>query len=342
MKTVKLAFLGFGGVARAFVQMLEDKRETLQKTHGFDTKIVAISTNSQGAAFAPDGLNTKALLSTVRGKACLKDIPGGQALSDNDKLIDESGADIFIELSYTNPTDGEPARSYCNRAAGNGMKIITANKGPTAFGMEEILKASPHKEHAFGYEASVMAGTPVISLIKRTLPGADFIKFRGILNGTSNYILGQMEQGTEYAIALKDAQEKGFAEADPTADVEGFDVMMKVIILSSALFEQRIGPNNIARSGISRITKNMVENATKEGKRWKLIGSGILCDDGQYEAKVEAELLSNTDPLYGISGASNALCVTTAELGDVTVSGNGAGLSETAYGLLADLIFACQ
>ena len=336
MKTINLAILGFGFVGRAFVQMLVDKKDVLED-FGIDARIVGVSDMFQGAAFDKAGLDMAALIASKKEKGGLGAVPGGQESADNDRLLDASGAHMLVEVSFTNPEDGEPARSFCNRAAKNGLKIITTNKGPTAFGMEEIETANPG---SFGYEGSVMAGTPVISFVEKCLPGATVTKFRGILNGTSNYILGQMEQGTALDAAVKDAQVKGYAEADPTADIEGFDVMMKVIIMSSVLFGKRIGPHDVNRSGITGITQDMIADAAKNGKKWKLIGSGVPNPDGSYTAKVGVELLDSSDVLYGISGATNAIAITTQELGDIMVAGPGAGLSETAYALFADLLFA--
>lgn len=337
---IKLAFLGFGGVGRALVEMLEDKKELLARDHDLSVQIVGVSDMYQGSVIDQNGISPAALLATPREKGSLALMPDGSAEADNDKLLDDSGADILVEVSFTNPVDGEPARSFCRRAAKNGMKVVTTNKGPVAFGLDEVESESTAKGLAFGYEGSVMSGTPVLSFARECLPAANITKFRGIMNGTSNFILGRMESGAALEPTIKEAQELGYAEADPTADIEGYDVMMKVIIMSKALFGETITPNDVERSGITGITPGMIEEAAIQNKRYKLIGSGERMADGSYKAAVKAECLPATDLLYGISGAVNAITLTCDELGDIMVSGPGAGLKETAYALLADIIFA--
>ena len=339
---VRLAFLGFGGVGRALVEMFEDKRVQLNREYNINPIITAVSDLHGGSVFAVSGIDSAELLSSPRTPGGLAQVSNGSERPDNDRVVDGQTADLLVEVSYTNPIDGEPGRAYCRQAVANGMRVITTNKGPVAFGLHEISSAAAGRDQAFGYEGSVMSGTPVLSWVRHCLPAANITRFRGILNGTANYILGRMEDGASQADAIAEAQAKGYAEADPTADVEGMDVMMKVIILSAALFEQQIGPEDVDRTGITGITNDMIASAAKNGQRYKLIGSGAFDQQDNYTAKVAPELVPADDVLYGISGAINALSVTCDELGDVMVTGPGAGLKETAYALLSDLIFALQ
>jgi len=158
------------------------------------------------------------------------------------------------------------------------------------------------------------------------------------MNGTTNYILTRMEEGMAYEDALKKAQELGYAEADPTGDVEGLDALGKVVILTNVVLGEKIGWEDVKCTGITKITTDDIDNAKKEGKRWKLIGSAFVKPDGTIDAKVEPVKLPLSDPLAGVNEAINALTFTTDELGPVTIIGPGAGKRETGYSLLVDLL----
>jgi homoserine dehydrogenase len=183
-----------------------------------------------------------------------------------------------------------------------------------------------------------MSGTPVLRMARQTLAGAGLVGFEGILNGTSNYVLTRMEEGLGFNEAVAQAQALGFAEADPTADVEGHDVRLKVVILANELLGACLQVGDVACSGISAIDSAAIERAQAAGERWKLIGSARREADGSVRASVEAKLLPGHHPLAGISGATNALAFDTELLGAVTVSGPGAGRIETAFALLSDIV----
>lgn len=179
---------------------------------------------------------------------------------------------------------------------------------------------------------------PVIRLAKQALAGANVHGFEGILNGTSNYVLTQMKDGLAFNDAVVQAQQLGYAEADPTADVEGFDVRLKVVILANELLNARLNVSDVACSGISNISAQDIAHASANGASWKLIGSADRTADGSVRASVEARLLPNSHPLAGIAGATNAVSFNTELLGAVTVSGPGAGRIETAFALLSDIV----
>jgi len=162
--------------------------------------------------------------------------------------------------------------------------------------------------------------------------------FKGILNGTTNYILTRMEEGMSYEDALNKAQELGYAEADPTGDVEGLDALGKVVILTNVVLGKKMNWQDVQIKGITDITKDDIKKAKSEGKRYKLIGSAEIQEGGTVKAKVLPEKLSLSDPLAGVSEATNALTYFTDELGPVTIVGPGAGRRETGFALLVDLL----
>jgi homoserine dehydrogenase len=182
-----------------------------------------------------------------------------------------------------------------------------------------------------------MAGTPALRLARTTLAGCHISEIRGILNGTTNFILTKMEEETTYEEALAEAQRLGYAEADPTADVEGHDALGKLLILAAVVMDTPLSWEQVTCQGISGLTLDDVVQARAEGKRWKLIAQLKRVGDG-VEASVGPQAISARAPLAGVSGATNAITYVTDLLGEVTLVGPGAGRRETGFALLADLL----
>ena len=178
-----------------------------------------------------------------------------------------------------------------------------------------------------------MAATPSIATGVELLAGCTIHEARGILNGTTNYILTQMESGLSYADALRQAQQLGYAETDPTADVEGWDAAAKVLILMAGLFGQRVAVSDLSVTGITGITQADIEDAKKSGERYKLIASATATG-----GSVQPMRLPLSDPLAHVGGATNAITFSTDLMGNITLIGAGAGKLETGYALLADLL----
>jgi homoserine dehydrogenase len=216
--------------------------------------------------------------------------------------------------------------------------VSTTNKGPLAFAEKELMALALKNNVSFEYEGVVMSGTPVLRFADKLLKGSEINKFAGIVNGTANYVLGLVEQGYTFADAITSAQQQGYAEADPSADIEGKDVVLKVIVLANRLWDANLTQENVQCQGITGLTETMVKQAAAEGCHWKLLGKASKQEDGSIVASVSPEKLSIVHPLAGISGAVNAITFTSGMLGDVTVSGPGAGRVETAYAILSDII----
>lgn len=182
-----------------------------------------------------------------------------------------------------------------------------------------------------------MSGTPALRLGMELLGGAGIRRVQGILNGTTNYILTQMESGAAYEAALAEAQAKGYAEADPSGDVEGHDAAGKVVILANLLLGLPLTMEDVACEGITGLTPEDIRAAQEAGERWKLIGLVERTDEG-HRASVKPTRLPLAHPLASVSGATNAITYTTDLLGDVTLVGPGAGRVETGYALLGDVL----
>tara|TARA_B110000261_G_scaffold125060_1_gene139635 strand:- start:1051 stop:2088 length:1038 start_codon:yes stop_codon:yes gene_type:complete len=333
-----IALIGFGGVNRALANIIATDSEKFYYDMGFNLRIVAVSDMFLGSVYSPEGIDLDLLtiLPAAQG-ACAK-LPNGKATADNDDIIKNSNADIVVEATVTDSMTGQPATSHCRWALSAGKHVSTTNKGPLAFAEKELMALALKNNVSFEYEGVVMSGTPVLRFADKLLKGSEINKFAGIVNGTANYVLGLVEQGYTFADAITSAQQQGYAEADPSADIEGKDVVLKVIVLANRLWDANLTQENVQCQGITGLTETMVKQAAAEGCHWKLLGKASKQEDGSIVASVSPEKLSIVHPLACISGAVNAITFTSGMLGDVTVSGPGAGRVETAYAILSDII----
>ncbi|TKC87677.1 homoserine dehydrogenase [Trinickia terrae] len=339
MSEYKVALIGFGGVNRALAELAAEKNWHWERELGFRLKIVGVSDLHLGSVVSPGGIDLDALRNLPRDKGAFEKLPGGKAAQETEQVIRTCGADIVAEATFTNPRDGEPASSYCRLALDSGISVVTTNKGPVAFHAKSLKRAAEENGAFFEFEGTVMSGTPVIRFAKESLAGSDLIGFEGILNGTSNFVLSSMESdGLSFGEAVKKAQTLGYAEADPTADIEGHDVGLKVTILANELLGAQLRPWDVACEGIGGLTAQALQDAAAANARWKLIGSAIKAPDGTVQASVKPKLLPLENSLAGVGSAVNAITFKTKVLGDVTVQGPGAGRVETAYALLSDII----
>ena len=333
-----LAFIGFGTVGQGLTEILLEKKEMLLEKYGFACDVVAISDIIKGSIYDKNGLDMKKILKLVKSGKKLDEYPSGVKGLDSLATITNTNADTIIEVTFTDVKTGEPALTHIKTAFKSGKNVVSTNKGPVVKQAVELLKLAESNNVYYGFEGVVLAGTPVLNLAKYTLAGNKIKGFKGILNGTTNYILTRMEDGMSYKDALKKAQELGYAEADPTGDVEGLDALGKVVILSNVVLGKNLSWADVERKGISDITADDIKKAKAEGKRWKLIGSANIEKDGSVKAKVWPEKLHLNDPLAGVGEAINALTYYTDELGPVTIVGPGAGRRETGFSLLIDLL----
>ncbi len=332
----RLALVGFGVVGQGLAEILLKHKDRLKKDHGFEFSVVAVSDFVKGAAYDPKGLDIAKLLALAKENR-ISEYPGAKTGWNALDTIAKSNADVVVEATYTDIKTAEPAYSHFKAALAAGKHLVTTNKGPTALFFREVAALAKSKKVQFRYEGTVISGTPALNLAELCLAGNEIREIRGIVNGTTNFILTNMEKGKSYAEALKEAQDLGFAEAVPDADVEGFDAMAKVIILAKAVMGADIRVADVDRTGITKITLQDVEQAKAEGKRWKLIGR-VAREGSAVRASVRPEKLDIADPLAGVGGATNALTFSTDLIRNVTIIGPGAGKIETGYSILVDLL----
>jgi len=332
-----LALIGFGNVGQGLAEILASKAQMLREKFDADIRIVAICDLYKGSIADPNGFDPQALLDHINDKGDLKEFPAADKDWDARATIELSGANVLVELSFTDLKTGEPALGHIIQALESGMNVSTTNKGPAALHFPKMLELSKTYGGQIGVEGTVMSGTPALALGMKSLAAASVTRIQGILNGTSNYILGEMENGANYADALQDAQAKGYAEADPAGDVDGHDAAAKVVILANLVMGQSMTMADVSCEGISGISAARIQSAQAENQRWKLVGT-LETVDGRMQGSVKPVKLDATHPLYGINGATNAITYSTDLLGDITLIGPGAGRIETGYAIIGDIL----
>ncbi|GCF07369.1 homoserine dehydrogenase [Dictyobacter arantiisoli] len=341
MKHIRLSIIGFGVVGQGLAELIHTKREILRQDFALDISLVSVANGRHGFIYRAEGLDIPTLLSLAEQRQPLTLHPDVQHWQSPLEGLQATGADILAEATWTNLRDAEPGISHIRTALSHGMHVVTANKGPAALAAHELFVLAQQHGVQLRMESTVMAGTPVVSTVREGMAGVTIHAVRGILNGTTNYILSAMAQGRDYAEVLAEAQAQGYAEVDPTADVEGYDVVAKTVILAALVFGVTLKPDEVYRQGISGITKAQVHQALQKDQRIKLVASLTRTADNTSApllARVEPIALPLTDALARVDGVMNAITFEGDSLPSVTISGPGAGRLQTGQGLLADLI----
>jgi homoserine dehydrogenase len=337
----KLAFIGFGNVARSLARLLLRKQEILKEKYGIIFSVTGIATGKHGFAVNPAGLDVKKALELVEGGKPISSL-STFTVEDSFSVIQNSSADVMFENSPVNTETGQPALDYIRTALNLGMHAVTANKGPVVHGYRELMELAKSKGKIFRHESTVLGGSPVFSVFREAFPAAELKSFKGIINATTNVVLSRMERGETFDQAVKYCQSIGLAETDPTNDVDGWDAAIKVAALVTVLMDTPFTPQQVNPKGIRGITSEMIAQAKVDGKRWKLVASAQRNGD-TIAARVEPELVEPSSPLYGMMDSSTGLTFETDVLPfySITVSESPnmkGGPEETAYGLFADFV----
>ncbi|OWT32610.1 homoserine dehydrogenase [Methanobrevibacter sp. 87.7] len=332
MKDLKLCIMGFGAVGQGLAKVVSLKRESIKQDYGVNLKIVSVA-DSSTSAICEDGLDEDKLINIKEETGKVGNYPEyGSNISGLD-VLDACDFDVLMEATPTNIKDAEPARSLTLKAFDMGKDVVTSNKGHLALDFKELMDSAKKNNVLFKFEASVGGTMPIINLAQETLPANDIKSIVGILNGTTNYILSRMtSEGTSYENTLKESQQLGIAETDPTQDVMGIDAACKTVILANALLGIPATYDDVKVKGISEITSEAISLAGKEGYLIKLIA-----EISPNNLEVSPRLVRKGS-VYDINGTLNMANLKTDLSGDVTVMGIGAGSVETAAAMLTDLI----
>lgn len=334
---MRLAVVGFGGVGRAFVELLVTKQAYLHD-EGLDIKVNYV-TNSRGGVYCPEGIDCRSLIEFAKSKGDLVQYKnGGSKQVTFDGIMENRDIDVLVEMTPTNKETGEPGMTHIKRALERGIHVVTSNKGPVMLAYRKLNKLAADNGVQFGIGCTSGGALPTVNGGVIDMAGAIILSIEGVLNGTTNFILEEMEQkGVPYDAALKRAMDLGIAETDPTLDVEGWDTATKLLILTNILMDQQKSLEDVSVEGITGITPRQIKEAEKEGRKYKLVGRTIN-QDGKLQMTVKPERLDSSHSLFGIDGRNKAVRYVSDTLGDLTISGGASGVVPAAASVLRDLI----
>ena len=328
---IKIGLIGKGNVGTRFLEILQEKKKALKDNFNLSFKIIGIF-EIDGALINEKGIDTEELIDLG---VDFRQSPYWKKGIKAKELIKSLNIDVIIETTWTNPDTGEPALSHIIEALNNGIDVISSNKGPFYLEYNKIKKLAEEKNCVVKYEATVASCVPILAIrdwLKNEITG-----IKAILNGTSNYILSRMStEGISFDIALKEAQELGIAEADPTLDIEGFDTAGKIVILANELLGWSKTIKDVKIKGISKITPQSIELIKSDGLVIKHLA---IAEDN--EIIVEPRLIESSSPL-NVSGTLNVIELNTKYAGPIVLLGRGAGGYEAASAILNDLINIAQ
>jgi homoserine dehydrogenase len=343
IRTYNLCLLGFGNVNRTLVRLLQKKERELNE-RGVAWRVTGIASRRLGWIADASGLDIGTLLAESGIPQSRAGVPstfaqGRSAPHDVREWLRLAKADVLFEASSLNPRTGQPAIDHLRAALEGGAHAITANKGPIVHAHGELSSLAKAKGKRFLFESTVMDGAPIFSLFRETLPAVQVRSFRGILNSTTNFILSSMEDGLSFEEALRQAQQIGVAETDPSHDIEGWDAAVKVVALVTVLMGVPLGLEAVQREGIGGLRGEVVRAARAEGRPYKLVCRAQRTGQG-VTASVRPEQVTLSDPLASVMGTSSIVWFETDIFSGLAISEKDPGLEPTAYGMLADFVRA--
>lgn len=324
---MRIFIAGFGTVGQGITEVIDSREKFFKKRYGKNVKIVGVM-DSETYITDSKGLLPMDLVSC---KTKTKKV-GTKTYTDALKVLDSVDYDILIEVSPTDYETGGQGLKNIVHALENGKDVITTNKGPLAIKFGELITLAKENKCKLKFEGTVAGAMPIINLCHDNLVGEKIHSIRGILNGTCNFILSKMDNGQPFGQALKEAQQLGYAETDPSGDVEGYDSACKVVILANSVFDRDVTLSDVSITGITGISEEAIALAKSRDMVIRLIG-----EVGDTKLEVAPRLIPRGHPL-AVTGTLNAAQIQSDLAGPITITGRGAGRLETASAILSDLI----
>ena len=320
---------GYGIVAKELVRLIQENSNKIKRKYGLEFVVTGIA-GSKGMFYEKEGIQLQKLLELGVGSEALL-----QYSNWEEPTFDQ---DVLIDCTPTNIENGEPGLTYILNAIDAGMDVVSVAKGALVHSFKEIKQRSEQKGTRLKYSGATAAALPTIDIGEYSLAGSTITKIEGILNGTSNFILTSMnENELTFDEALKMAQEKGIAEANPALDVKGFDTACKLLLLSNSILGSNYSLKDIKISGIENVTKADMEKAKLRGNQIKLLGRAIK-ENNQVTLEVAPRELSQDHPLIQVKGTNKGILFETTEMGEICCTGGASHPRGAAAAALKDLI----
>ena len=336
---MKLLLVGFGHVGRTLVEVLILERNKFPGLAGFSFSITGIATKNHGIILNP---GKKDLHRLIYGNAELRiseQTTDAEVISETIRLIHEADYDVLVEMSPLSISGkGNPALVYVREALSRGKHVVSANKGPVAFAYEELHNLALKNRAFFLFEATVMDGAPVFNMMRETLKGCRIKQISGLLNSTTNFILSSLENGMTYESALSEARKKGFAENDPSHDLEGWDAAAKISTLANVFLNARLTPFDVSRDGISHISPETVRKSLSNGFCIRLVARAWMETSGHVKATVKPEEIDFRDSFSSVRGTGACLKIWTDMMDPISIFQANPTLRDTAFGIITDLL----
>lgn len=319
MKKVGVAILGLGVVGGGTYKILTDNKEYFKETQNLD-------------------ITVETVLEKNKERALSLGVSESQIATSIEEVVSNPNVDIVVEV-----IGGiEPSKTFVLKALMSGKSVVTSNKELFAKHWNELESEAKKMHVGLFFEASCVGGVPIIRTLQEGMQANKITSIKGIINGTTNYILTKMaNEGSSYEEALKEAQRLGYAEFNPTADVEGYDATYKLSILSSLAFNTKVSIENVYREGIVNVTKDDIKYGKELGYTLKLLGVGKNTENG-IEVRVHPTFIANSNPLATVNDSFNAVHLVGDSVGEIMLYGRGAGALPTGSAIVSDIIFAAR
>ncbi|NPV70175.1 MAG: homoserine dehydrogenase [Firmicutes bacterium] len=322
----RIGMVGFGNAGREFARILLERGDELGRQAGVRLLVTGIHTRTRGTVSDGEGIDLAAALEHLDETGRLPSA-GEHAPETRDSVsfIRSCPADAIVEVTTLDVMSGEPATTHIETAFRVGMHVVTANKGPIAWHYRRLDALAREAGRRLLFESTVMDGAPVFNLVRRCLKGCSISGFTGILNSTTNFILDRVNAGESFDSALRRAQAMGIAEADPSLDIDGWDSAAKTAALMNVLMDAGVTPLDIRREGIRGVTR----------PRGPL---RLVCRGGRQGGSVRLETVPEGHLFTTVAGTSSVLVLHTDLMGDLVIVENEPGVTQTAYGILSDIL----
>ena len=338
MRPVRVWIVGFGTVGQWLVRVLDEHRARIEERYAVAFEVVGLANRRDGFAYRSNGINLRSALRLAARGGSLRKLDDVACWPTALEGIGATEADVLVEVTTSPATDGEPGLSHLEEALGRGVPAVTSNKWPVALHGVRLNELARSRSTLLRAESTVMSGTPVLSTLNEGLAGCAPAAIRGVLNATANFIVSEMGRGARYEDALAEAQRRGLAERDPSADVEGHDSAAKVMILAALVLRRQLRAADVSRRGISSLENGALKQAASEGLTMREVATLEPADAGTLIGRVEPVALGGDDPLARVDGTDNAIVCEARPLGEIMIRGPGAGVELAGQGVLSDLI----
>ena len=336
MRKVNIILMGYGNVGKAFLNLAHQKEETCQKKYGLDLRFAAVIRRQKGLFYCQPQKPGRILKKIQIDVEAI----GLDIWEENlslDEIIDTYQPGVLVECTPTDSKTGGPGLQYIRLALDRDWNVVTANKGPLVVDYLGLVDKARQNNLSLKISGATAAALPTLDVALNSLAGSEILKFEGIVNGTTNFILTKIGEGCDFSEALREAQERGIAETDPSQDVEGWDTAYKVLLLTNAIFQTSKSLNDVKVQGITQIGHAKIKHSQKEGKKIKLLGR-MSRRDKEISLEVVPVAIDKTHPLFYVDGTEKGICFETDTMSTITIIGGKSDPIGTAAAMLKDLI----